>query len=154
MLSNTEFVIFFVTRGSSLHTVVSVFYFSYSYFYLQLVISEFIYINCFYEWVSNYILFLCHNDTLHIYYAVIESLYYLLFRQQSFRIWEWCFGTWEHMLPLFWNACYKYFEISKKLKRKIRMYISTCCTLTKSFHEKSICHVAYVCKKDKFNGKK
>jgi hypothetical protein len=34
--------------------------------------------------------------------------------------------------------------MSKKIKRKIRTYVFTCCVCTKSFHEKLTCCLAYV----------
>jgi hypothetical protein len=43
---------------------------------------------------------------------------------------EQCFGTGEHMLPLFGIACYTYFEISKKMKTKnshVRLHVLHAC---------------------------
>jgi hypothetical protein len=41
----------------------------------------------------------------------------------------------------------------KKFKRKIHTYVFTCCVCTKSFYEKTTCHLAYV-KKLNFDAKK
>jgi hypothetical protein len=63
----------------------------------------------------------------------------------------WCFSSWKHMLPIFWNIYLIYFKMLKNWNEK---FACTCsrATCPQSLHDKSTYHVTCV-KKIKYNAK-
>jgi hypothetical protein len=86
--------------------------------------SQCIYIDSFYEWVSNYVLFLCQNNILHMYYSIIESPYVLdrkhLYIMADIKMHIWCLlrHTKMHL-----HGLYKCLKKRVKCHKKVYLHI-------------------------------